>query len=143
MDRREFIKKMGTAFAGGVVCLPLLTASGCLESAKRASRKKPNIVFVFADQWRAQAAGYSGDPNLQGKTPNLDKLAAESVNLTNAVSTCPSGISMLAAAAITSPKIASRVLITGKCLNVRIATTTHLITPVTIRQSFIGKVMTL
>ncbi len=89
MDRREFIKKMGTAFAGGVVCLPLLTASGCLESAKRASRKKPNIVFVFADQWRAQAAGYSGDPNLQGKTPNLDKLAAESVNLTNAVSTCP------------------------------------------------------
>jgi arylsulfatase A-like enzyme len=89
MDRRKFIKKTGTAFAGGVVCLPLLTASGCLESAQRGSGKKPNIVFVFADQWRAQATGYNGDPNLQGKTPNLDKLAAESVNLSNAVSTCP------------------------------------------------------
>ncbi|RKY12395.1 MAG: sulfatase [Planctomycetota bacterium] len=62
---------------------------GCLESVRRANKRKPNIVFVFGDQWRAQATGYSGDPNLQGKTPNLDKLAAESVNLTNAVSTCP------------------------------------------------------
>ena len=89
MDRREFIKKTGTAFAGGVVCLPLLTASGCLDSVQRGTGKKPNIVFVFGDQWRSQATGYSGDPNLQGKTPNLDKLAAESVNLSNAISTCP------------------------------------------------------
>ena len=62
---------------------------GCLQSAQRDSGRKPNIIYVFGDQWRAQATGYSGDPNLQGKTPNLDKLAAESVNLSNAVSTCP------------------------------------------------------
>jgi len=67
----------------------MLLADGCLQSARRASGKKPNIVFVFGDQWRAQATGYGGDPNLHGKTPNLDKLAAESVNLFNAVSTCP------------------------------------------------------
>lgn len=49
--------------------------------------KKPNIVFVFADQWRAQAFGYAGDPNV--KTPHFDALAAESVNFSQAVSSCP------------------------------------------------------
>jgi arylsulfatase A-like enzyme len=42
---------------------------------------------VFADQWRAQATGYAGDPNVL--TPNLDRLAGESVNFTHAVSGCP------------------------------------------------------
>ncbi len=54
-----------------------------------ASRENPNILFVMGDQWRAQASGYAGDPNLQGMTPNLDRLAAESVNFTNAVSGMP------------------------------------------------------
>ena len=49
--------------------------------------KRPNIVLVLADQWRAQAAGYAGDPNI--KTPNLDSLAGRCVNFTHAVSGCP------------------------------------------------------
>ncbi|MBI1336105.1 MAG: sulfatase-like hydrolase/transferase [Phycisphaera sp.] len=48
---------------------------------------KPNIVFVLTDQWRAQATGYAGDPNV--KTPNLDALALRAINFTNAVSVCP------------------------------------------------------
>ena len=48
---------------------------------------RPNIVFVFADQWRACSTGYAGDPNV--KTPNLDKLAASSLTFTHAVSGCP------------------------------------------------------
>jgi len=48
---------------------------------------KPNIVFVLTDQWRAQATGYAGDPNV--KTPHLDTLAARSFNFENAVSVCP------------------------------------------------------
>ncbi len=48
---------------------------------------RPNVVFLFADQWRAQATGYAGDPNAH--TPNLDRLAAQSVNFTHAVSGCP------------------------------------------------------
>lgn len=48
---------------------------------------KPNLVFVFADQWRAQAFGYAGDPNVA--TPNIDRFAAQSLNFTNAVSGCP------------------------------------------------------
>ncbi len=47
----------------------------------------PNIVFVFADQMRAQATGFAGDPNV--KTPHLDGLAGESAAFTTAVSTCP------------------------------------------------------
>ena len=49
--------------------------------------KQPNVVFVFGDQWRGQATGYSGDPNVQ--TPNLDKLARESINCTHAISGFP------------------------------------------------------
>lgn len=49
--------------------------------------KHPNVVFVFADQWRAQATGYADDPNV--RTPHLDALARESVNFTQAVSGCP------------------------------------------------------
>lgn len=47
-------------------------------------RKRPNIVYIFADQWRAQATGYSGDPNV--RTPNLDIMASQSVNFVNAIS---------------------------------------------------------
>lgn len=48
---------------------------------------KPNIVFVLTDQWRASAFGHAGDPNV--KTPQLDRLAAQSVRFANAVSVCP------------------------------------------------------
>jgi len=81
-NRRDFLK--ATALGMSTLLIP-----GCFETAKKLPAKKPNIVFVFGDQWRAQATDYAGDPNLKGKTPNLNKLAAQSVNLTNAVSTCP------------------------------------------------------
>jgi arylsulfatase A-like enzyme len=51
--------------------------------------KKPNIIYVLTDQWRAQATGYNGDPNLIGKTPSLDKIADEGINFKNAISTIP------------------------------------------------------
>ena len=75
----EVLKRAGIVF--GVAMLSLAHAA--------AEPAKPNLVFVFADQWRAQATGYAGDPNLQGKTPNLDRLAEQSVNLVNIVSTVP------------------------------------------------------
>lgn len=49
--------------------------------------RRPNLVLVFADQWRAQATGYAGDVNV--RTPYLDALARESVNFATAVSGCP------------------------------------------------------
>lgn len=35
----------------------------------------PNVIWVVADQHRAQAVGFAGDPNVS--TPNLDRLAGE------------------------------------------------------------------
>ena len=71
--------------------LTLTTAIVLVATASSANAAEtadaPNILFVFADQWRADALGYSGDPNV--KTPNLDRLAAQAVNFTHAVSGCP------------------------------------------------------
>jgi arylsulfatase A-like enzyme len=46
-----------------------------------------NVVFVMADQWRAAAMGYAGDPNV--KTPNLDAFQRESVDFGNATTVSP------------------------------------------------------
>ena len=49
--------------------------------------KKPNVLYILVDQWRAQSIGYAGDKNVM--TPNLDALAGQSMNLTHAVSGMP------------------------------------------------------
>ncbi|MDE3166848.1 MAG: sulfatase-like hydrolase/transferase, partial [Acidobacteriota bacterium] len=71
-DRRTFLK------AAPAVLAPV---------AARAAGRRPNVLLVLADEWRAQAMGYAGDANAQ--TPVLDRLASESVNFTEAVSGCP------------------------------------------------------
>ncbi|MEM7129140.1 MAG: sulfatase [Chloroflexota bacterium] len=48
---------------------------------------RPNIIWIFGDQMRAQATGYMGDPNVH--TPNIDRLAQEGLALTAAVGGCP------------------------------------------------------
>ena len=45
---------------------------------------KPNVVFLLTDQWRLQALGYAG--NTQVRTPNIDRLAGESINFKHAIS---------------------------------------------------------
>ena len=77
--RRDFLKGVGLTFGAALLS----------RTAHAGGVKRPNVVYVFADQWRAQATGYAGDPNLKGKTPNLDQLAEEGINLVNAVSTVP------------------------------------------------------
>lgn len=77
MERRDFLK--GVVGVGGAAMLP--------HSFAAQEMRRPNVVYVFADQWRASAMGYAGDPNV--KTPHLDRLAAESFNFENAVSVCP------------------------------------------------------
>lgn len=49
--------------------------------------KKPNVVFLLADQLRAASLPLSGETQIS--TPNLDRLAATGVNCTQAVSTVP------------------------------------------------------
>ena len=80
IDRRQFLKN--SSLAAG--CF-LGSGLGIVDFDKNESA--PNIVFVFADQWRAQDTGYAGNTDVL--TPNLDKLESESVNFQNAVSCCP------------------------------------------------------
>ena len=63
--------------------LIILLLTSCVES----QNNKPNVIFVFADQWRAQDIGYNG--NTIVKTPTIDKLSDESMIFSNAVSGCP------------------------------------------------------
>ncbi len=82
IDRREFL----TLTAAGLMAGTLVGLETKAFAASPAHRK-PNIVYILTDQWRAQATGYAGDPNV--KTPNLDSLASRSINFENAVSVCP------------------------------------------------------
>ncbi len=47
---------------------------------------KPNLLYIMTDQCRADALGCSGG---WVRTPNLDRIAAEGVRFTNAVTNCP------------------------------------------------------
>lgn len=48
---------------------------------------RPNVVVLFPDQLRADALSLYGERHIE--TPNIDRLAAEGVHLTNAISNCP------------------------------------------------------
>lgn len=65
----------------------LITALPLLSVAVLAQNKQPNLVFIMADQWRADAIGYNGTEPV--KTPHLDQLSTEGVTFMNAVSGTP------------------------------------------------------
>nr|WKN38991.1 sulfatase [Tunicatimonas sp. TK19036] len=68
--------------------LCLLVGWSITSCSPSTEKNKPlNILILHTDQWRAQAMGYRGDPNV--KTPNIDRLAGQSANLVNAVSGMP------------------------------------------------------
>jgi len=61
---------------------PVTSASGDNET-----QTKPNLLFIFPDQYRVQSMGFMNeDPVI---TPNIDKLASQGVVFTNAVSNRP------------------------------------------------------
>ena len=68
IERREFLQAAGLRAASVFLWSGLAGCVGAQGAAKKTSVQKPNLVFVFADQWRAQATGYAGDPN--AKTPD-------------------------------------------------------------------------
>ena len=56
-------------------------------STDNTDNRKPNIVFVFADQLRSHEVGCYGGKNIE--TPHMDRLAREGALVTNAISTYP------------------------------------------------------
>jgi arylsulfatase A-like enzyme len=79
VDRRVFIQ----ALMGGFVAAGVAGRVGASER----DVKRPNLVFVFPDEWRGSALGFLGEEPV--KTPNIDMFAAESLVLTDVVSNWP------------------------------------------------------
>ncbi|MEE2624090.1 MAG: MTH938/NDUFAF3 family protein [Verrucomicrobiota bacterium] len=79
MKRRHFLSSSASALAVG-------RQASSAEPGETPG-KHPNIVYLFSDQWRAMDHGYMGNADV--RTPNIDLLADQSVNFTNAVSGIP------------------------------------------------------
>jgi arylsulfatase A-like enzyme len=79
IGRREFLKATG----GAAVAVSLAPE----RAFGKPPARPPNLVYVFTDQHRVQAMGFMGEDPVV--TPNLDRFAAESKVLVNAVSNRP------------------------------------------------------
>lgn len=79
LTRRKFLKTAGIGITA--------VAASSLGVGAKQKRRKPNIIYVLADQLRYQSCGYAGDA--KAHTPNLNKLAASGVNFRQAVSSMP------------------------------------------------------
>jgi arylsulfatase A-like enzyme len=76
MKRRDFLIQSGMS-----ICSIGLSSLWC---QKNKTKTKPNLLFVFADQFRRQAMGFmKEDPVI---TPNFNRFATESVVFTHAIS---------------------------------------------------------
>lgn len=81
ISRRAFLKAAGLGTLS-------VTFGGCLKGALTSKpSKRPNVLFFFADQLRADACSVYGGKNIS--TPNIDKLASEGIRFTNGLSTTP------------------------------------------------------
>jgi len=75
LDRREFLNLAGAA------------SLAPMAGAQTSRTRRPNVLYIQCDEWRAQSTGYNGDPNVA--TPVLDRFAAQSTSFQIAVSGCP------------------------------------------------------
>lgn len=81
--RRDFLKTAGIA-AAAYALLPGCAAAGRVTGK---SRKKPNIIFILADDLGWRDLGFMGSRYYE--TPRIDKLAEEGVGFTSAYSNAP------------------------------------------------------
>jgi len=82
--RRDFLRTTGAA---GLACGLERVAPAAEAAAGEGRPKRPNVIYILADQLRYESLGYAGDK--RAKTPNIDKLAAESVSFRQCISTMP------------------------------------------------------
>lgn len=88
MTRRDFMKNAAAAAFATTVGTSLTSCANTVAGlGLKKKKKRPNLVYVFPDQFRRQAMGFMNeDPVI---TPNLDKFASESLVLTDVVSNFP------------------------------------------------------
>ncbi|MEJ2704486.1 MAG: sulfatase [Sedimentisphaerales bacterium] len=82
MNRRQFLAK-SSALGIGLGAW----SSGLSVASRQGQPRRPNIIYLLADQLRYRSCGYAGDG--KAHTPNLDALASEGVNFRQAVSHMP------------------------------------------------------
>jgi arylsulfatase A-like enzyme len=89
MDRRSFLQTSSIAAAAALTGLAQQsTAPPSGHSVPPPARKaQPNVLWIFGDQFRAQALEQSGDPN--SRTPNLTRAATNGVTFTGHLSGFP------------------------------------------------------
>ncbi|MDR8394552.1 sulfatase-like hydrolase/transferase [Aliifodinibius sp. S!AR15-10] len=69
----------------GLLLVAFFYLAGCQEEA--AETQRPNIIYLMADDQRADAFGFAGNDHII--TPNLDKLASDGVTFKNAYHVAP------------------------------------------------------
>ncbi|MCY4587040.1 MAG: sulfatase-like hydrolase/transferase [Bryobacterales bacterium] len=82
LNRRSFLT--GAAMTGAAA---MPSASAYAAGAPPEGEKRPNFLVIMVDQHNPTYFGYAGHPVVQ--TPNIDQLAASSVNLSRAYVTNP------------------------------------------------------
>ncbi|MBK5290746.1 MAG: sulfatase [Acidobacteriia bacterium] len=65
----------------------LAAAPSAFSAAPQSPPRKPNLLFILADQWRPQTLPAAGDPDLIA--PNLARLGQEGVHFTRVYATNP------------------------------------------------------
>ncbi len=85
--RQRITRRILDPLGNVVHCFAIFLILATMATPLRAAERKPNILVVLADQWRAQAFGFAGDPNV--RTPNFDRLASQSLRFINAVAGLP------------------------------------------------------
>jgi arylsulfatase A-like enzyme len=65
----------------------VLMSAGSLATADDAPARRPNLVFILTDNQGAWTLGCYGNPDI--KTPHIDRLAADGIRFTRALSSNP------------------------------------------------------
>src|SRR5690606_13352905 len=86
MNRRSFINGSLAATAG--TGMPVaMQAQSAVPKTTDLPGQRPNVIWLFADQHRAQALGCMGDPNAY--TPTIDTCSVFGSHFVNAVGGFP------------------------------------------------------
>ena len=88
MNRRSFLHTASASTTGALAGMLQQGPAPAGHHAAEPSRDPhPNVIWVFGDQFRAQALSLNGDPN--SRTPNLDRAQVNGVTFTSHVSGFP------------------------------------------------------